>query len=165
MPWVKIPNVVATSFVGKNFQVARKDDDGEVVWKEPCVLCGSPKETTEPERKDARPADLISDVLLSLNNLKDIRAVQKADDGQRALRLWNQVENSKGGDYLRINEKEYEWLKRLLNRVLPKEGDKKDDQAVSQTVAQRLWSLNAWTLQRQLMSVDERASEQEPEPE
>ena len=148
---VQIRDVELKDIFGWPLKVARRDDDGEIIWTTPPGVDGRGVADTEK----ATASMLIRDVLLSINNIEFLRRMQKAKDGYNAQRLWGQVENSHGKETVSLREDQYKWLHSFLGRkvALTKEG--KDQSLEERTVAVHLWGVHEWYIRKQLMSMED----------
>jgi len=136
-----------TGVIGRPLKIPRRDPDGLPVWKN--------EEKTELETEDANPVNLIKQVILSIPN-----QMQAPSDSLRATRLWSQLDGVQNA-HLELEDKEYEWLHRLLSRQLPRGKEEKDANMEPQTLAVKLFGLNAFPVRQALTEIDSKTPSEE----
>ena len=162
MPSFKtVENKGINSVFAKPLMISVRDDDGDIVWKDPNV----DEAKRVPTLEQAKPQSIIREILLSINGLEALRRIQKPNDGFRAHRLWNQLERAKESEYIRLRSEEYEWLHSLLSRKVPVNKEAKDAGVEDRTVASQLYGINEWMVCNALKSIDERQEEEHDETE
>ena len=131
------------SVIGRPLRLPKRDEDGQLVWKDP--------EKTDLETEPATAVNLIKQIILSLP-----QQLQAPSDSLRATRIWAQIEGLQNG-HLQLQDQEYDWLHRVLNRQMPRSKDEKEASLEPQTLMVKLFGLNAHPIKRALTDVDVKA--------
>jgi len=175
----KIPvRKAITDVFGKPILMAKRDESGEIIWKHKpaerdCEKCGTRQgHGGIPESEDTSTEGAIRVLIGSIP--RDILTTQ---DGIHAGRLWSQVVrelSDKGqvgtGSYYEIAEAEYEWLEKALNKKVPltkeeveQNKNQPDDESrvKPRTVAQHVWGVNAYQVEKQLRARHEEGDTEE----
>lgn len=154
MAHVEVPNTKILNAFGSPWQVASRDDDGEVVWED--------AEKGRALMEPATTASLIRELLLTFSHPQGpLRGVMKGNDGFHVHRLWNQVRKSECGDYLSLDQDQYRWLHSFYSRTVPVSREAKEAGVEAQTVAATLYGVSDWSVLEQLKSIDERKAIEE----
>jgi len=74
--------------------------------------------------------------------------IRKPDDPQMSYRVMEAVRQMKD-DKLVLEDADYEWLHRLMNREIPL-GDDAPSGAIQETMATALWAMNSWVVVEQM---------------
>ena len=132
-----------TNIEGKAWKTVETDADGEVVFED--------KDSRIPKRRQATAADLIRIVAFSIPP-----HVQKKLDPLRILQVSNRLQAAKNGT-IELKEKQYAWLHRLLERMVPPSDEaKKLGVKDERPLAMAVWgSINYLWFVEQLKTDDE----------
>jgi hypothetical protein len=132
---------------GRPLRVPKRDADGDLVVKPRCPMC------EQPTGNDPRVE------METLTTEKAIRMVifqvptvaRKPEDGENSFRLIDAMRrNTEKDGTLTLEDADYDYLHRLMNRVLPDLDNDPPQYAPEETMAGALWGVNNWVVQRQL---------------
>lgn len=151
MPYVEIPSGVVNTLWGKPLKLPKRDEDGEVIWKDP-------DKKTEPETVDGDTWLVLEHLILTMNGNELLRRVQKPNDGFNAATLWARVKASRdhGNGYIRVKEEQYKWLHSLLARSVPVTKEAQEQGSEKRSVQSHLFGLDDYSVKQALLSLDER---------
>ena len=145
---------------GKALTVPKRNGDGEIDWEK------KPDPVNEfdgiPKLKDADTLDL-----LDVARRRVDQAWMKADDSQHMLLLFQQVEEARAAlaakdapQVVGLTKAVYEWLARLLDRIIPLTKEARDSGLESQRYSLVLWGANEYVIRQALLiKVDETPKE------
>ena len=113
-----IPNETLKNLKGKPVRMPKRDEDGNVIWKD--------KDAQVPEMTEAKALD----ALWLLTNIP--RTIHAEKDRLRIPALANQLihaedaEVAEDAKVIELTEKTYDWVHRVLNRELPLTAQEKE---------------------------------------
>jgi len=139
----QIPVAKIIGFSGKPLRVPKRDEDGNIVWK-------NEELKTEPEIAEADTLEVLRIISLNIS-----REIQTSNDPLRVSQLWHRLDTTKDG-IVELHDKLYDWLHRLLNREIPLTAVEKERGIKPIPYSQQLFSMNSAGVVRQLKDVDER---------
>jgi len=139
----QISNTTILSITGKPYLIPKRSDDGDVEWIN--------LEQQLPDMEEATPSNLLRMIILTLP-----RTMQAQNDGQFSYQLWQDVLQADGTEYIKLHDKVYSWLHRLLNRQVPLSKEDKDSGITPKTLAIHYFGASDYTIIQQLKDKSDR---------
>ena len=146
----QIPVAQIKALNGRPFRIPKRNEDGEVVFKEQ-----TEEAKAKGYEKELELVEADTQSLLRMLTLMIPRSIQTTNDPLRVSQLWHRLDVPVDGN-IQLHDKLYEWLHRLLNRELPLTAIEKEQNMRALPFSQHLWIMNARWIVEQLKEVDER---------
>jgi hypothetical protein len=134
---LKIGEIV--NIEGRPLRTPKRDQDGDIIWKTRCPVCDHPEDNTAPELESLDTIKAIRSLIFQMPN-----ELRKPDDSQNSFYLLSQIREQDGNDTLTLQDAEYEFLHRVINREIPSDSDDQE------TFGTALWGINSWVIIQQL---------------
>lgn len=143
-----LDNVVVHRLGGGPMKVPRRDEDGEVVWKDP----DAPRDQREPaELLDMTVWDALRHVATSVP-----QGVRKNDDPYHGFLLMQQLITQKGAPQLEIDKAQYDWVHGVLKRPVPLSKEDKEAGFSADVLGAAWWGQNAYGVALALTAREDR---------
>jgi hypothetical protein len=127
---------------GRPLRIPKRDADGDILWKTKCPVCDAPEPSTEPQLEPLDTLNAIRSLVFQMPP-----QLRKPEDPQNSFHLMTALRQSDGNN-LTLEDSDYAFLHRLIEREIPLPEDKPD--ATPETLGSALWGINAWVVTQQL---------------
>lgn len=137
----QIEDTEISNIEGLKMRVPIRDDDGDIVWKDKCALCGFPEDGSLPTTEPLTIAKAIRLMIFSIP-----AEIRKPADSENAYRVMQSIRQSDNG-LLTLEDSDFEFLQRLISRPLPKIENQE-----TQTLGSALWGINCYAVEDQIFT-------------
>ena len=131
---------------GRPIRVPKRDEDGDIVWKDRCHLCETPAPQSEPEYEPLTTVAAIR--MLVFGVPAEARKQNDSENSYRIMQAVAGLSQSKGNS-IACEDHDYEFLHRLFDRELPLAYDAPEN-ATPETMGSALWGINSWVVAQQM---------------